>query len=521
MPKISKINSILLYALFFITQILILINLYLFTYMFKSLKEANMEKFIMWVCIGIVSSLITYFLCYSRDVFLAKKCERLKAEYRTYIFNSHNSRAGQRIILNKPGSFKSVTIENVEAYVSQFIQVKYSMLGLASGFFAALTIMAYYSWEVALSAASLTILCFIITLLINKKLSQNRVNFLNTINEQDDMFSEMLDLRSIFYLNGASMKLARMFSKKYKTTQNRLIKVFLKYTLYYIPAMFTGRVTIFIIVSISGILVIYGSMPIELLASIVFVASNFVTNAEMLTTSIFWIFSSKNLNGKFSPPKCQDSIGIKDKKISILEKISYQNYNISFKEKELFKEKFNFEFTRGGKYAIVGESGSGKSTLINSLIGKNFGFSGDIKINENKLRDYKLETLIKNIGILNSTPYIFNATLFENITMFDEGVPDEKVQEILEKINFHDLELHKKVNLKSISEGQKQKINLARVIYKKPDWIISDEGFSNMDSNSRKNAVNYIIDEFEGGVINITHHLKKDEEVKYDEKISL
>lgn len=146
---------------------------------------------------------------------------------------------------------------------------------------------------------------------------------------------------------------------------------------------------------------------------------------------------------------------------------------------------------RAGKtLALVGPSGGGKSTICN-LIPRFYNIStGKITLDGFDIRDIKLESLRKNIGIVSQNIFLFDGTVRENIAYGNLDATDEEVIEAAKKANIHDYitTLDKGYDTEvgergvKLSGGQKQRIAIARVFLKNPKLLILDEATSALDN---------------------------------------
>ncbi len=150
----------------------------------------------------------------------------------------------------------------------------------------------------------------------------------------------------------------------------------------------------------------------------------------------------------------------------------------------------NLEIKAGQTLALVGPSGGGKSTLCN-LIPRFYNISsGSITLDGVDLRDIKLESLRKNIGIVSQNIFLFDGTVRENIAYGNFDATEQEIIEAAKCANIHDyiMTLDKGYDTEvgergiKLSGGQKQRIAIARVFLKNPRLLILDEATSALDN---------------------------------------
>ena len=158
-------------------------------------------------------------------------------------------------------------------------------------------------------------------------------------------------------------------------------------------------------------------------------------------------------------------------------------------------ENISFKATPGTTTAIIGGTGSGKSTLIN-LIPRFFDVTGgEILIDGINVKKLDLYNLRENIGYVPQKGILFKGTIKENIAFGKKKIDKKKVEEaarisqseefINEKKNKYDEEISQGGT--NVSGGQKQRLSIARAIYKNPSIYIFDDSFSALDFKTDKN----------------------------------
>ena len=152
----------------------------------------------------------------------------------------------------------------------------------------------------------------------------------------------------------------------------------------------------------------------------------------------------------------------------------------------------NLKIEPGEKVALVGPSGSGKTTLCN-LIPRFYDITGgSLKIDGVPVSAYTLESLRKNIGIVQQDVYLFSGSVYDNIVYGRPGASREEVVEAAKKAGAHEFISELKDGYDTyigergvkLSGGQKQRISIARVFLKDPAIIILDEATSALDNES-------------------------------------
>jgi subfamily B ATP-binding cassette protein MsbA len=152
----------------------------------------------------------------------------------------------------------------------------------------------------------------------------------------------------------------------------------------------------------------------------------------------------------------------------------------------------NLEIRAGEVIGIVGPSGAGKSTLMSLLLRFYDPTSGRICIDGTDLRDVQLGSLYDHLSAVLQTPFVFNATVRENIRYARMDAADEEVERAARDANLHDeilglpLGYDTRLGLggQDLSGGQRQRLNIARALLKDAPILLLDEATSSLDSVS-------------------------------------
>lgn len=164
--------------------------------------------------------------------------------------------------------------------------------------------------------------------------------------------------------------------------------------------------------------------------------------------------------------------------------------------------------------AIVGISGSGKTTLIKLLLGFYSPIKGDILLGGTQLSSYNQSEWRKKCGVVMQEGYIFSDSIAGNIGLIDEIPNKEKIDKAIRTANIKEfveslpLGYNTKIGSEGhgLSSGQKQRILIARSVYKDPDIIFFDEATNSLDSNNEKTIMENLSNFFKGKTVVIVAH---------------
>ena len=174
--------------------------------------------------------------------------------------------------------------------------------------------------------------------------------------------------------------------------------------------------------------------------------------------------------------------------------IEFKNVNYSYDETKEVLHNVNLRLEKGRKLALVGPSGGGKTTLCHLL--PNFYKLGDtdgsIYIDGKDIKKITLDSLRRNIGIVQQDVFLFVGTIRENILYGRPDATDEEIYEAAKRANIHDYIMSLEAGYDTeigergvkLSGGQKQRLSIARVFLKNPAILILDEATSALDNTT-------------------------------------
>jgi ATP-binding cassette subfamily C protein len=465
-------------------------NLYLL-----DLNQFNYQNklFILLIIIFIVFFLknifIILFSYWQKKFLYSKQWEITNLIFRKYldnnaILNKHTSEIQTNIGLSYNTPYWVMNLFNIFSELIILITIIFFLL------------FVNFKVTIALLSICLSIL-FIFNLIFKKKFigwSKNSVvSVANSTKSQIESFSGLreitvLGIKDFFYnkFNNNTFRLSKTlfkinFSEQFPRVVLEIVFIFvILFTIFYL----TKQAKSF--EEIIPTLALYFVTSVRLVPLFGKIITN-INSLNFAKTMVMRLIEIKNINIK----------PYKDKKIiQNFKYINFNNVRFSYEKKEN-PLKINLKLKNNKFYGLIGKSGSGKTTFSNLLLGLINPNTGKIFIDKTNL-NYCKDSWRNLVGLVSQEVFIINDTLSKNIVLGseDEQINKEKIlyalkyaelKEFIKKNNIKDFILAE--NGKNISAGQRQRIGIARALYRNPRVIILDEPTSSLDSLTSKNFI--------------------------------
>lgn len=272
-------------------------------------------------------------------------------------------------------------------------------------------------------------------------------------------------------------------------------------TVFAATAVINGQITLGTMLAIQYIVGQLNS-PIEQFMSFIYSLQDVKISLERINE----IHEGKNEESKENQAKTFDA-----KKSINIENIDFK-YDPHALKKIL--EGISFDIPEGKVTAIVGASGSGKTTLIKLLLGYYRVMSGSISIAGRNINEYNLKWWRRHCGVVMQDGVIFSESIARNIAVDDGEIDVKRLEQAAKIANIHDYVMGLPLKYNTIigrdgvglSQGQKQRILIARAVYKNPDFIFLDEATNALDAKNERTIVENLDDFYKGRTVVVVAH---------------
>ena len=396
------------------------------------------------------------------------------------------------------GSAKLLTLVNSDTYqVQQGVFLLVRLIVRAPFIIIGSLIMSFMlDWRVGLAFTAIVPAVLIINFFVLTKSSKRYVEIQSDLDSLSDSTSEVSDGARVVRASNQEQQENEKFESKTSSYQSKSIKVN-RINALINPLTFaiTSIVLIVIILLLQNDFfenrVIVSS---TIIAEMSFLAQIFFAISQLSQITIEIVkagVSRRRIDSVFSiNPKITNVDNPKTGEVNIGEElIKFVDVGFSFDDKNEFLNNLNFQIRKGETFGIIGGTGSGKSTVIN-LIERFYDASkGTIYYKGIPLKEYDLNALRSDIGLVNQKSSLFKGTIKSNYLMSNKNASIEDIEtalkqaEAFEFVNKYEDKIDHLVEEggTNFSGGQKQRLCIGRALVKKPELLILDDSTSALD----------------------------------------
>ncbi len=393
------------------------------------------------------------------------------------------------------GTSTTRTINDIEAINNVFAQGVITIVADFITLFAVVGIMLYTSWRLT-AIVFITMPFMILASYVFKekvKVSFNRVR--NQIANMNAFLQEHITGIKIVQILNVEKKEAEAFRKINRDYTSANLDSVFYYAVFFPVVELVSAVSLALMIWLGakgylhdkvsfGALVAFPLYLNLLFRPIRFMADKFNTLQMGLIASerVFKILDSKDFisnTGTIKPDK-------------LLGKVEFKDVSFAYDDVNFVLQHIRFSINPGETLALVGSTGSGKSTIINILNRFYEIQQGSILIDDTDIKLYELKSLRNRIAIVLQDVFLFDGTIFDNITLRDKEISRAAVIEAAKTIGAHEFieKLTDGYDFKvsergsNLSVGQRQLISFVRAMVFNPDILILDEATSSIDTES-------------------------------------
>ena len=285
-------------------------------------------------------------------------------------------------------------------------------------------------------------------------------------------------------------------------------------------SIFINEVKDIIITVVAATAVIHGQMTLGMMLAVQYIIGQLNSPVEQLMNFFYSLQDVKiSLERINEIHQMDDENGKEGLKTSIENKdegINIKNIMFKYDPHALHEtiDDVNIHIPQGKVTAIVGASGSGKTTLIRLMLGYYPVLEGQINIGNTDINTINKKWWRRQCGVVMQDGVIFSESIARNIAVDDGNIDKERLLKAAEIACIKDyvMALPLKFNTKigrdgvGLSQGQKQRILIARAVYKNPDYIFLDEATNSLDANNERSIVENLDKFYKGKTVVIVAH---------------
>ncbi|MFZ1731599.1 MAG: ABC transporter ATP-binding protein [Bacteroidota bacterium] len=359
--------------------------------------------------------------------------------------------------------------------------------------------MLTINWELALVTFSVLPLLVYGTFLFRKKVRGTYRDVRLQLARLNSFMQERMSGTSTVQLFGREKHEAETFDKINEAHTDANIRSVFYYALFYPSVDFISSLAVALIIWYAGGSIIAGLMTVGTLISFIQYTEmffrpirdlsekyNVMQTAMASSERIFNLLDDDTIIP--DPPAGRAQV------LPAIETVRFENVWFAYNDEEWVLRDVSFEIPRGHSIAIVGATGSGKTTIINLLCRFYDVQKGRITVGGTDLRDLSTQELRRHIGIVLQDVFLFSGTVRNNITLGDESISMEKVEEVSRMVGVERFinrlperyESRIRERGGSLSVGEKQLLAFARALAFDPELLILDEATSSVDTESEQ-----------------------------------
>ena len=398
------------------------------------------------------------------------------------------------------GNARLLTLINSDTYQLQHGVLLFVRLVVRAPFIliGSLIISFILSWKIGLAFTAIVLMILLLNFIVLKKASKKYVQIQSDLDGLSNSTSETTEGARVIRASNQEEQENNKFKQKTSSYEEKSIKVNRINSLVN-PLTFVITAIVLIVIVLlmeknlfdgSGV-----STASTIIAEMAYLSQIFfvvVQLSQVLVEIVKASVSRKRIDEALAiQPKIINEPDSKTDSVKYGEElIKFENVSFSFLgDDNYFLDNLNFEIRKGETFGIIGGTGSGKTTIINLIERFYDATKGTVLYKGIPLKEYDLNSLRKDIGLVNQKSSLFNGTIKDNFLMSKSAATDEEIITALKQAEAYEfvskfedgLDHPIKEGGTNLSGGQKQRLCIARAIVKNPEILILDDSTSALD----------------------------------------
>lgn len=424
-------------------------------------------------------------------------------------------------------SLKELSNQSMNEYVTKLLSllslIETELLGsitwgiyLLFQFIGATIAAIYINGMLALATFALSIPIILIPIWFSKKIQQAKRTVIESIEDNNNQILDLLlGIIDWKLFNSGDNIQSRATAYSNKLLQAELDTVKVENTIETLNNLFSNMLY-FGVWLVGGYFIFYNRTTV----------SEIVVFAQLVTNISFPLYQcsgliSRMLGGQVNWQYIAQLLYTNDDKVvpaypfvETIDTITFDNVSLySNNGAHSILSNISLQLDTSKKYIVVGESGSGKTSLFYSLLIGKVDYEGAIYVNNQEYRQINPQDVFKNIGFVSQEGHLFNASIRDNVTVFNERYSDDDVIHALKRANLSSLvDNHHLVDsldkMKGLSGGEKRRIILARALLTEANFLILDELTASIDTKQAIEMEQQLF-ELSKGMVYITHRFNE------------
>jgi len=393
-----------------------------------------------------------------------------------------------------------------------------TVIKIISNFVLTFIIVATLNLEMGIMAFVLGIVFYFHTVFFTKH--RKKLNR-QMISQRQSIFKRMNDSLSKMYFVKASGK-EQFELKVYLECLLDLMGTFFRDVKVQILSSFSGtllnEMVIGALAFYGGYNIIMGNMTLGVLTAIMLylgrISGVHGQVGQIYQTTSLGLISCERLDNLM---RGEEKEILEGEKIDNLETIKFEDVSFAYEDEKYVLKNFNAIIEKNKWIALVGRSGCGKSTAISLLLGLFEPQKGKVFVNGIDLKEIDKISLREKTGVVLQEPNLFNTTIRDNITYLNKNADEKEINEILKLVHMdkiietlpQGLDTNLGDDACKFSQGQKQRLALARALLREPQLLVMDEALSQIDYFTEAKILSAVKEKYPKMTVIVVMHNKE------------